>query len=86
MGKRVGIFLITLLFTFILVSCSQQQEAVEETPLAFLDVQLTVDPQEGKMNEPVRFQAKVTYGEKPVTDAYEVVPEIWRSKDENSKK
>lgn len=42
-----------------------------------LNVDLTVDPIQGKMNEPVKFQAKVTYGDEVVTDADDVSFEIW---------
>ncbi|WP_428908397.1 FixH family protein [Niallia sp. Krafla_26] len=89
MGKRLGRIFIFLLFIGIglLAACSQPKEvANEETMPAFLDVQLTVDLQNGQKNEPVLFQAKVTYGEKPVTGADEVVFEIWRAQDDNHEK
>lgn len=86
MKRRVGFCLIILIFMSILAACSGQQEVMEETTPAFLDVQLMINPEQGKVNDPVTFQAKVTYGEKEVTDADSVEFEIWRSQDDHHEK
>lgn len=82
--------MLLLLFSIlVLASCgndskSEKENADEE--LAFLDVAVMINPEQAKMNEPVQFQAKVTYGEKPVKKADEVKFEIWRSQSEKHEK
>ncbi|MEH6944927.1 FixH family protein [Bacillus sp. JJ722] len=81
------IWLILLFSVFLLAACgndSKSENADEE--MAFLDVELTVNPGPAKVNEPVQFQAKVTYGDKPVKDADEVKFEIWRSHSDKHEK
>jgi hypothetical protein len=73
-----------LLLLFGLAACSDNN-AVEEEP-QFLDVELSINPDKAEVNEPVVFEAKVTYGEEEVTDADEVKFEIWRANDEEHEK
>lgn len=84
--RKVGLYLFSLFLMGILAACSEQEKVVEETEPAFLDVQISINPEQGKVSEPVTFQAKVTYGEKEVTDADSVEFEIWRSQDEYHEK
>lgn len=73
-----------LLLLFGLAACSDN-DAVEEEP-QFLEVELSINPDKAEVNEPVVFEAKVTYGEEEVTDADEVKFEIWRANDEEHEK
>ena len=80
--------LLTIFILFMLTSvtaCSQQKEKIVETP-QILDVQLVVNPVQGKMNELITFEAKVMYGEKEVSDPDEVTFEIWRAHDDKHEK
>ncbi|KQU25275.1 hypothetical protein ASG65_16250 [Bacillus sp. Leaf13] len=56
----------------LLAGCGKEEEIPK-----MLNVKLTVDPVQGAINEPVKFQAKVTYGDEEVTDADDVSFEIW---------
>ncbi|WP_071394518.1 FixH family protein [Bacillus tuaregi] len=76
------ISVVVIIMLAILTACSGGQEREEMVP-QFLDVQLTVNPEQGNVNEPVTFEAKVTYGDKEVTDPNEIDFEIWRANDEN---
>ncbi|PWW30176.1 YtkA-like protein [Cytobacillus oceanisediminis] len=73
-----------LLLLFGLAACSDN-DAVEEEP-QFLEVELSINPDKAEVNEPVVFEAKVTYAEEEVTDADEVKFEIWRANDEEHEK
>lgn len=86
MRRRVGFYLVILFLVGVISACSNQQEVIEETTPAFLDVQLSINPEHGQVNEPVTFQAKVTYGEKVVTEADTVEFEIWRSQEDDHEK
>ncbi|AIE60400.1 FixH family protein [Bacillus methanolicus] len=83
MKKAVLIF--SIICAFVLAGCSNNQEKAQETP-KFLDVKLTVNPEKAKVNQPVTFEAKVTYGKEAVTDADDVKFEIWRANDKNHEK
>lgn len=78
--KKV-LFLITVLFVTIMIGCANAFD--DEAEPQFLDVKLSVLPNEAQPNEPINFEAKVTYGEENVTDADDVKFEIWRAHDEN---
>ncbi|MCQ6276609.1 FixH family protein [Bacillus sp. V3B] len=67
---------------------TKETEEIEETSVVpqILDVKLSINPEQGNVNESVTFTAKVSYGEKEVTDADEVEFEIWRAHDENHEK
>jgi hypothetical protein len=81
-------FLFLLFLLILLTACSQETErtAKEKESPAFLDVQLSIQPEEGKVNEPLLFRAKVTYGDEIVTDADEVEFEIWQENDDYHEK
>lgn len=68
-----------------LTACSENKKSEEVIP-EFLDVQLTVNPEQGKVNEPITFEAKVTYGDKEVTNPDSIEFEIWLANDENHEK
>jgi uncharacterized protein YcfL len=84
MKKTILIF--SLICAFILAGCSSNNQQQSEEEPQFLDVQLSVNPEKAKVNEPVTFEAKVTYGDEEVTDADDVKFEIWRAHDENHEK
>ena len=67
--KKIMLFCTALIF---LAGCGKEEEIPK-----MLNVDLAVDPIQGKVNEPVKFQAKVTYGDEVVTDADDVSFEIW---------
>ncbi|KON87563.1 hypothetical protein AF332_12465 [Sporosarcina globispora] len=83
MKKLFYIWLPFLLFVS-LTACSKNNAAEEEPQ--FLEVELSINPQKAEANEPVVFEAKVTYGEEEVTDADEVKFEIWRANAEEHEK
>lgn len=83
--KRIKRSLLPLLFLLFGLAACSDNNAVEEEP-QFLEVELSINPDKAKVNEPVVFEAKVTYGEEEVTDADEVKFEIWRANDEEHKK
>ncbi|MBB6446525.1 FixH family protein [Bacillus benzoevorans] len=84
MKKRLYLLVLLFLLISVVTACSGQKEK-DRVPL-FLNVDLTVNPVQGSVNEPVTFTAKVTYGEEAVTDPDEVVFEIWRANDEKHEK
>ncbi|KAF0816206.1 MULTISPECIES: FixH family protein [unclassified Cytobacillus] len=77
MKKLLNIWL-PLMLMVTLAACSNGNQTTEEEP-QFLDVELSINPEKAEANEPVVFEAKVTYGEEEVTDADEVKFEIWRA-------
>ncbi|MED3553453.1 FixH family protein [Cytobacillus praedii] len=81
--KKILLLLVLLVTAVFTAACSS--ESKEEEP-AILDVKLTINPEKAEVNEPVVFEANVTYGEEEVTDAEEVKFEIWRANDENHEK
>jgi hypothetical protein len=90
MGMKKKLLLSTLgliIFT-IMAACSQTSGKTDETSVVpqVLDVQLSIKPEQGNINEPMIFEAKVTYGEKEVTDADKVEFEVWRAHDKTHEK
>jgi len=85
--KQVRYSLTIVLVMLLLVSCGTENsgEKVSEVP-EIVEVELSVNPEEGKINEPIQFEAKVTQGTEAVTDADEVVFEIWRAQDDKHEK
>ncbi len=81
MKKKLYLFLLLFFAITVITACSGEREA-DRIPL-FLDVQLTVNPEQSDVNKPVTFTTKVTYGDQPVTNPDEVKFEIWRANDEN---
>lgn len=84
MRRTNHVWLPLLLLGFILTACSDNK-ALEEEP-KLLEVELSISPEKAEVNEPITFEAKVTYGEEEVTDADEVKFEIWRANDEEHEK
>lgn len=85
MKKNLLLMIFILCILIITVACSQNTEKTVEIP-SFLDVQLVVNPIQGKVNEVITFEAKVMYGNKEVTDPDEVTFEIWRAHDDKHEK
>lgn len=83
MKKLLNIWLPVMLMVS-LTACSNHNAAEEEPQ--FLEVDLSISPEKAKANEPVVFEAKVTYGEEEVADADEVKFEIWRANAEEHEK
>lgn len=75
-----------ILFIFLISILAACSSSGKEEELHFLEVDLSVTPEHGEVNEPIVFEAKVTYGDEEVTDADEVIFEIWRAHDENHEK
>jgi hypothetical protein len=81
------LFLSLMVLAFLLVSaCNNKQHPANDDLPEFVEVDLTVNPENGKANEPIVFEAKVTQGDENVEDADEVKFEIWRAKDEEHEK
>ncbi|MFE8695838.1 FixH family protein [Cytobacillus sp. FJAT-53684] len=81
---RKLLFILFLLGTVLFVAACSSESKEEE--VAFLEVDLTINPEKAEVNEPVTFEAKVTYGDEKVTDAEDVNFEIWRANDEHHEK
>jgi len=73
--KKAWSFVIVCICCFV-VACSSNAEKKEEEELSFLEVALSIQPVQADVNENVLFEAIVTYGGAPVTDANEVEFEI----------
>lgn len=82
--KKLMFIWLAVMIIISLAACSNNNAAEEEPQ--FLDVKLSIKPEKAKANEPVVFEAKVTYGEEEVTDADEVKFEIWRANAEEHEK
>lgn len=83
------LFLILFFVTALSISAcnSKDQNAGKSDELPdFVEVDLTINPETGKANEPITFEAKVTQGDENVEDADEVTFEIWRANDEHHEK
>ncbi|XJZ25840.1 FixH family protein [Bacillota bacterium Lsc_1132] len=78
-------FILLALLLVILTSCNQRTEKKDHVP-EMLNVDLSVQPAKGQVNQPVIFEAKVTQGAEQVNDADKVTFEIWRSKDPKHEK
>lgn len=81
--KKLILTLVLLVAIVFLAACSSESK---EEEVQILDVNLTINPEKAEVNEPVIFEAKVTYGKEKVTDAEDVKFEIWRANDENHEK
>ena len=82
--KKLFVFLVTVLCLSIVISCSNKKEQANNLP-QMVEVDLSVKPAPGKINEPITFEAKVTQGKDKVNDG-EVIFEIWRAKDDKHEK
>lgn len=83
--KKLIFSLISVLLLTIAVACSNEKEKTTDIP-EMLEVNLSVNPEPAKLNQPVTFEAKVTQGKEKVNDADQVIFEIWRAKDEHHQK
>ncbi|WP_462411900.1 FixH family protein [Neobacillus sp. Marseille-QA0830] len=83
--KKVLLSIMTLLLFCLMAACSKNEDPKNDIP-DIVNVELSITPDKAHANETVTFEAKVTQGNEAVTDADEVVFEIWRSKDENHEK
>ncbi|GLB61143.1 FixH family protein [Cytobacillus sp. NCCP-133] len=83
--KKLIYVMIPLMLLVSLTACNDNNTDGEEEP-QFLDVKLSVNPEKAEVNEPVAFEAKVTYGEEEVTDADEVKFEVWRANEKEHEK
>jgi hypothetical protein len=79
--KKLALLFGFMFLILVLTACSGSDPKDEEE-LKWIDVKLTIEPENPKPNEPVFLKAKVTYGDKVITDANEVKFEIWRAHDE----
>src|SRR6476469_4647719 len=83
--KMVRMIFLSVLCLVFLASCGNQKAKQDQMP-EMLNVDLSISPEKGEVNQPVTFKAKVTQGKEAVNDADEVTFEIWRSKDPNHEK
>ncbi|MGG0716874.1 FixH family protein [Robertmurraya massiliosenegalensis] len=81
MGKNQIRLLAMFIFVIMLTACSKK-----ESELPYVEVDLSVTPEQADVGEMVTIEAKVTYGDEVVTDADEVSFEIWRAHDEEHEK
>lgn len=79
MSRRLSILWV-LVSILTLSGCQEQQEDSVFEPI-YLDVELSINPENGRVNDKVVFEALVSYGQEKVEDAYEVSFEIWRAND-----
>lgn len=82
--KKLFVFLMAVLCFGMVVSCSDKKEDADQLP-QMVEVDLSIKPDPGKINQPITFEAKVTQGNDKVNDA-EVIFEIWRAKDDKHEK
>ncbi|NMD69996.1 hypothetical protein HHO41_06815 [Bacillus sp. DNRA2] len=80
--KKWILILGMIFFSMVLTACADKEESSEDE-LKWVDVNVKIDPEKPMPNEPVTFNAVVTYGDEVVTDAREVTFEVWRSQDES---
>lgn len=78
--KKLFVFLMAILCFGMVVSCSDKKEEADQLP-QMVEVDLSIKPDPGKINQPITFEARVTQGNDKVNDA-EVIFEIWRAKDD----
>jgi YtkA-like len=87
--KKILFVSLSILLILIISACNSTSKnndnAGEELP-EFVEVELTISPETGQVNEPISIEAKITQGDENVEDADKVTFEIWRSKDANHEK
>lgn len=82
--KKIGFIFALIGLIGIMQACSNSNETEEaEYVPQFLDVQISVNPNTGQVNEPVMMEAIVMYGDKAVTDPSDIEFEVWRSHGEH---
>lgn len=87
--KKLLFVSLSILLILVISACNStskhKDNAGEELP-EFVEVELTISPETGQVNEPISIEAKITQGDENVEDADKVTFEIWRSKDEKHEK
>lgn len=83
--KKISFLLFALSLLIFLTSCTNGAKKEDVVP-EMLNVDLSVQPAKGEVNQSLVFEAKVTQGSEKVNDADEVTFEIWRSNDPNHEK
>jgi hypothetical protein len=83
--KKMMYLVVSILLLVMLSSCSSSKTNSNGQP-QMLNVELAVKPEQGKVGQPITFEAKVTQGNDRVNDADEVQFEIWRAKDQQHEK
>lgn len=82
--KKPILLVASILFLTGLAACSHNNDKnTSNGQPEMLNVELSIKPESGEVNQPITFESKVTQGHEKVKDADEVVFEIWRSKDQN---
>lgn len=87
--KKFILVSLSILLLLVISACNsnnKNNDNVGEDLPEFVEVELTISPEHGKVNEPISIEAKITQGDENVEDADKVTFEIWRSKDENHEK
>src|SRR5690625_6623948 len=82
MRKIISILLMVFLVG-VLAACGNDGENGEEEELFLLEVDFDI-PEHAEVGESIELKATVTYGDELVTDAHEVVFEVWEKGDEQN--
>ncbi len=82
--KKIVFGFLLVLVVLTIASCGKEKEKISDMP-EMLEVNLTVKPNQGQMNQPMTFEAKVTQGDEEVNDADKVIFEIWRSNEKHER-
>ncbi|MEC1521338.1 FixH family protein [Neobacillus niacini] len=83
--RKYLFFMLIIVSVLSISACNNKDKKADELP-EFVEVELTINPEKGNVNEPIVFEAKVTQGDENVEDADEVTFEIWRAHDEKHEK
>ncbi|WP_338753516.1 FixH family protein [Bacillus sp. FJAT-52991] len=76
--KKQWMMMVVICSLFLLGACGQQKQQTENTaPPQPIEAELTV-PEKAAVNEEVTLTTKVTQGEEIVSDADEVMYEVWQ--------
>ena len=84
--KKILLMSLLVLSVILVCACNKEDHSANKDLPEFVEVDLSINPEKGKVNEPIVFEAKVTQGDENVEDADEVKFEIWRAKDEKHEK
>jgi hypothetical protein len=82
--KKNLLAIITVLLLIIAGACSNNNTSKDVPEM--IEVELSIAPETGEVNQPITFEAKVTQGHEKVEDADSVKFEIWRAHDEKHEK
>ena len=88
MMKKYILGVLLVLFVLSLSACSKDdsERIDEDGGLKWVEVDVKINPNPAKPNEPITFTASVTYGGKPLSDIKDFSFEVWRSLDEKHEK